>query len=279
MTSSPQSTADFVFVSHAHFDHLCGVAPIARSTGATVVASPESARILRQDDVPEDQILMVTGGETVRCGPAASVSVLPALHSCLFAASDGDSAVECLGDLGISAQDRRSKLQGVFAGGFAWAAAPLAGAMKNMLDRSSINDGGQLAYLLRTGDGSVLFSGSAGYWPGIFAGLRPDVAFLALAGRTCPVSPTRDPRPASCWSRRRPRARERCASAITTPCCPGYREPTSPRRPPCLRPASPEATSGSNTRRPGPSSPRAGVGRTWRSPARRRAAMLWAPAI
>ena len=46
--------ADFVFVSHAHFDHLYGVAPIARSTGATVVASPESARILRQDGVPED---------------------------------------------------------------------------------------------------------------------------------------------------------------------------------------------------------------------------------
>ena len=53
--------ADFLFVSHAHFDHLYGVAPIARSTGATVVASPESARILRQDGVPDEQLLMVTG--------------------------------------------------------------------------------------------------------------------------------------------------------------------------------------------------------------------------
>jgi len=42
---------------------------------------------------------------------------------------------------------------------------------------------GQLAYLLQTGDRSALFSGSSGYWPGIFADLRPDVAFLALAGR------------------------------------------------------------------------------------------------
>jgi L-ascorbate metabolism protein UlaG (beta-lactamase superfamily) len=175
--------ADFVFVSHAHFDHLYGVAPIARSTGATVVASPESARVLRQDGVPEDQILMVTGGETVSCGPAASVRVLPALHSCLFAASDLDSAAECLGDLGVSAQDRRSRAQGIFAGGLSWAPDPVAQAMKTMLDHSSAHDGGQLAYLLQTPGGSALFSGSSGYWPGIFAGLRPDVAFLALAGR------------------------------------------------------------------------------------------------
>ena len=114
--------ADFVFVSHAHFDHLYGVAPIARSTGATVVASPESARVLRQDGIPEGQILMVTGGETVSCGPAASVRVLPALHSCLFAASDLDSAAECRGDLGISAQDRWSKAHGIFTSGFPWAA-------------------------------------------------------------------------------------------------------------------------------------------------------------
>jgi L-ascorbate metabolism protein UlaG (beta-lactamase superfamily) len=59
----------------------------------------------------------------------------------------------------------------------------LSEAMKNMLDHSSMHDGGQLAYVLQTEDGSALFSGSSGYWPGIFAGLRPDVAFLALAGR------------------------------------------------------------------------------------------------
>jgi L-ascorbate metabolism protein UlaG (beta-lactamase superfamily) len=175
--------ADFVFVSHAHFDHLYGVAPIARSTGAMVVASPESARVLRQDGVPEDQILMVTGGETVRCGATATVRVLPALHSCLFAAADSDSAAACLGDLGVSAQDRWEKVRGTFSGGFGWAAAPVGEAMQNMLGHSSIHDGGQLAFLLQTADGSALFSGSSGYWPGIFAGLRPDVAFLALAGR------------------------------------------------------------------------------------------------
>jgi L-ascorbate metabolism protein UlaG (beta-lactamase superfamily) len=173
--------ADFVFVSHAHFDHLYGVAPIARATGATVVASPESARVLRQDGVPEGQLLIVTGGETVRCGPAASVRVLPALHSCLFAASDPDSAVACLGDLGISAQERWAKVQGMLDPGSS--PAPVAEALTNMRAHSSARDGGQLAFLLQTADGTALFSGSSGYWPGIFAGLRPDVAFLALAGR------------------------------------------------------------------------------------------------
>ena len=137
--------ADFVFVSHAHFDHLYGVAPIARSTGATVVASPESARILRLDGVPDEQLLMVTGGETVRCGPGASVRVLPALHSCLFAAADSDSAVACLGDLGISAQDRWLQVRSALSGGFGRAPAPVAEAMKTMLDHSSMHDGGQLA--------------------------------------------------------------------------------------------------------------------------------------
>ena len=175
--------ADFVFVSHAHFDHLYGVAPIARATGATVVASPESARILRQDGIPDEQLLPVTGGETVRCGPSVSVRVLPSLHSCLFAAADANSGVACLGDLGVSAQDRWRQVRGTLAGDFSWAPPAIAAAMRTMLDHSSAHDGGQLAYLLQTPDGTALFSGSSGYWPGIVAGLRPDTAFLALAGR------------------------------------------------------------------------------------------------
>jgi len=197
--------ADFVFVSHAHFDHLYGVAPIARATGATVVASPESARILRRDGVPDEQLLMVTGGETVRLGPAASVRVLPAQHSCLFAAADSDSAVECLGDLGISAQDRWLQVRSTLSGGFPWAPAPVAEAIQSMLDHSSMHDGGQLAFVLQTEDGSALFSGSSGYWPGIFAGCdRTPRSWPWPAGPTCPASPTRGHRPASCSSRWRP---------------------------------------------------------------------------
>ncbi len=174
--------ADFVFVSHAHFDHLCGADAVALRTGATVVGSPESARYLRAGGVPDTQLLVVTGGETVDCGHGVAVRVLPGLHSCLFASSDFDSGIDCVGDLGVSAQARVAAVDRLFAT-VDQVPEPAGSALVSMLDRSSIHDGGQLAFLLTTGSGSVLVSGSAGYWRGIFAGLRPDVALLSVAGR------------------------------------------------------------------------------------------------
>ncbi len=52
-----------------------------------------------------------------------------------------------------------------------------------MNEACSRHDGGQLAYLLTTAGRSLLVSASAGYWRGIFEGLRPDVALLSLGGR------------------------------------------------------------------------------------------------
>jgi L-ascorbate metabolism protein UlaG (beta-lactamase superfamily) len=175
-------SADYVFVSHSHFDHLYGADVLALGAGATVVASPESARCLREAGVPEQQLLVVTGGETVHCGPSTKVRVLPALHACLFAHSDSDTSVPCLGDLDVSAQDRAATIRRLFAGMDA-APAPAGPALVAMNDKCSRHDGGQLAYLLVTGGGSLLVSGSAGYWRGIFSGLRPDVALLSLGGR------------------------------------------------------------------------------------------------
>lgn len=182
LSTNDVDVADFVFVSHAHFDHVCGVDIVARRTGAVVVASPESAVCLRRNGVPEDQLLVVTGGETVDCGHGVRVRVLPALHACLFAASDPNSGVECLGDLGVSAQDRAAKVAGLFDAA-AGAPGPAGPALREMLGRSSAHDGGQLAFLLTDGTGAVLVSGSAGYWRGLFAGLRPDVALLSVGGR------------------------------------------------------------------------------------------------
>ena len=174
--------AEFVFVSHAHFDHLYGAEAIATRTGATVVCSPESARCLRVAGVPETQLLVVTGGETVRCGPTTTVRVLPSLHSCLFAHSEVDTALPCLGDLDLSAQTRAAKVADLFSL-LASAPAPAGPALVAMNEQCSRHDGGQLAYLVVTPRGSMLVSGSAGYWRGIFDGLRPDVALLSLGGR------------------------------------------------------------------------------------------------
>ena len=182
LTTSEVGQADFVFVSHAHFDHLYGADALALGAGATVVASPESARCLRNVGVPEEQLLVVTGGETVDCGRSAKVRVLPSLHACLFAQAASDCSVPCLGDLDVSAQTRAQKVRGLFAG-MEGIESPAGQALREMNARCSAHDGGQLAYLLTTPGGSLLVSGSAGYWSGIFAGLRPDVALLSLAGR------------------------------------------------------------------------------------------------
>lgn len=174
--------ADFLFISHAHFDHVLGAGRIALATGATVVGNHEVAHLMADDGVPEEQVLAVSGGEAVDCGNGVAVRVLPALHSCLFAASGADSGAACLGDLGISAQERKLRTEGLF------------GLLPTLSDRTqayfrdheghaSPRDGVQLAYVLETRHGSLLVSASSGYWRGIFATERPDVAILAAAGR------------------------------------------------------------------------------------------------
>ena len=183
LSTAAVDKADYVFISHAHFDHLYGAEPIARATGATVVCSPESARCLRASGIPDERLLVVTGGETVHCGPHTRVKVLPALHSCLFAHSESDTSIACLGDLDVSAQERSAKVAGLFKGMESISSSRAGQALIEMNETCSRHDGGQLAYLLTTAGGAVLVSGSAGYWRGIFDGLRPDLALLSLGGR------------------------------------------------------------------------------------------------
>ncbi len=174
--------ADFVFVSHAHFDHMLGVDTIAKATGATVVCSYEVARVLRANDVPESQILAVSGGEPVDCGHGVRVRPYPSLHSCLFAAASHESHTECIGDLDITAQDRAARVEALFEL-FPSLGPELAQWFDGTTAHCSSRDGGQLAYLLETPDGSVFVNASSGYWSGIVSDLQPDVAVLALTGR------------------------------------------------------------------------------------------------
>ncbi|KAF2150955.1 Metallo-hydrolase/oxidoreductase [Myriangium duriaei CBS 260.36] len=57
--------ADYIFISHAHFDHLPGADRLAKQTGAIVIANGEAITCLREAGVPEDQLLPVAGGERI----------------------------------------------------------------------------------------------------------------------------------------------------------------------------------------------------------------------
>ncbi|KAF9870753.1 xylosidase arabinofuranosidase [Colletotrichum karsti] len=57
--------ADYIFISHAHFDHLPGADRIAKKTGAMVIANGEAINLLRSAGVHESQLLPVAGGERI----------------------------------------------------------------------------------------------------------------------------------------------------------------------------------------------------------------------
>ncbi|KAK7966932.1 uncharacterized protein PG986_001209 [Apiospora aurea] len=57
--------ADYIFISHAHLDHLPGADRIAIKTGAIVIANCEAINCLRDAGVPEEQLFPVQGGERI----------------------------------------------------------------------------------------------------------------------------------------------------------------------------------------------------------------------
>jgi L-ascorbate metabolism protein UlaG (beta-lactamase superfamily) len=69
------SKAEAIFVSHAHFDHISDIGPVARQTGA-----PLTAEIAKKLGAPESQIVVAKGGETMKFGDA-TVEIALAQHS------------------------------------------------------------------------------------------------------------------------------------------------------------------------------------------------------
>src|SRR5438874_13533096 len=58
--------SDFVLVGHSHFEHLAGAEVIAANTGARIIGSNESWRVMRERGVPKEQLLPSQGGERHR---------------------------------------------------------------------------------------------------------------------------------------------------------------------------------------------------------------------
>jgi L-ascorbate metabolism protein UlaG (beta-lactamase superfamily) len=174
--------ADWIVIGHSHFDHLWGAERIARRTGATIIGSHESVRVMEAAGVPLDQLMPVAGGERIRLSDDTTVNVFPSLHSCVWSHLGMIPADEvCLGDIGVTHQERLARFAGL--GKFISSLGEETRAHLRESDQRPRGDGGALVYLFETPRGSLLYQDTSGHWSGILHDLRADVAILAAAGR------------------------------------------------------------------------------------------------
>jgi L-ascorbate metabolism protein UlaG (beta-lactamase superfamily) len=139
--------ADFVVVTHAHYDHIFDVPYIAERTGATVIGSESTANILRAYGIAERQLITVRGGEDYQFN-GFSLRVIPSLHSPL---------------------DHKHY--------FSSQSAPPG--MKAPLTLQQLHpEGGTFAYLIRIGAHEILAFGGMNYIERELEGLRPDVVLV-----------------------------------------------------------------------------------------------------
>jgi L-ascorbate metabolism protein UlaG (beta-lactamase superfamily) len=139
--------ADFVLVTHAHYDHIFDVPYIAERTGATVIGSESTANILRAYGIAEQHLITVRGGEDYQFN-GFSLRVIPSLHSPL---------------------DHKHY--------FSSQSAPPG--MKAPLTLQQMHpEGGTLAYLIRIGSHEILAFGGMNYIERELEGLRPDVVLV-----------------------------------------------------------------------------------------------------
>ena len=182
LSASDIDECDWIVVGHSHFDHLWGAETIALATGASVIGSYETVRIMAEQGVPDAQLYPVAGGESVELGDDISVSVYPSQHSCVWSHTGmGQTDEVCIGDLGVTYQEQRER----FAKLMEWFETLGEDAMEHMRisNQGARGDGGALVYLFDTPEGSLLYQDTSGHWSGVLHDLRPDVAILAAAGR------------------------------------------------------------------------------------------------
>jgi L-ascorbate metabolism protein UlaG (beta-lactamase superfamily) len=173
---------DWIVVGHSHFDHLYGAERILANTGARLIGSYETVRVLEGAGIPLDRMILVAGGETVDLGNDVRVTVYPSQHSCVWSHGQMSQADEvCIGDLGLTLQEQQKR--------FAALAAHFAELGRDTVrhiaagTQGARGDGGALVFLFETPDGSLLYQDTSGHWSGVLRDLRPDVAILAAAGR------------------------------------------------------------------------------------------------
>jgi L-ascorbate metabolism protein UlaG (beta-lactamase superfamily) len=143
--------ADFVLVSHTHYDHVLDVPYIALKTHATVIGTESTQNVMRAYDVPEQQLITVRGGEDYEFG-TFSLKVIPSLHSPL---------------------DHKHY----------YSSAKTPEGLKAPLTLEQMHpEGGTLAYLIRFRGHQILAFGGMNYIEREIDGLQPDVVLVGAAG-------------------------------------------------------------------------------------------------
>lgn len=141
-------SADYILLSHSHFNHCMDVPYIAKKTGAVVIGSESTANVAQNGGVKEEQTIVVKGGEDLAFGEL-SLKVIPSLHSPL--------SCKLYRDFGTVPRQ------------------------SSALTLDEYVEGGTLAYLLRFAGREILLFGSMNYIERELMGLRPDIALVASA--------------------------------------------------------------------------------------------------
>jgi L-ascorbate metabolism protein UlaG (beta-lactamase superfamily) len=187
LSAKEVTRADFVLVGHSHFDHLAGAEVIAANTGAVIIGSNESCRVMRERGVPEAQLKPSQGGERYRLAEGVTVRVFPSLHACTWVLSDAGCGEEEHGHTGLT-QDERAAVPGGLVQRiteFVTSGTEEGRAVMQHIQSSagSLNDGGPLVYLIETPEGSIFFQDTSGCWTGVLSQVRADTAILAASAR------------------------------------------------------------------------------------------------
>lgn len=145
------SHAQFILVTHTHYDHVLDVPQIALKTAATVIGTESTENVMRAYNVPEEHLITVRGGEDYEFG-TFSLKVIPSLHSPL----DGKHY--------FSSETAPRNLK-----------APLT--LQQMHP-----EGGTLIYLIRLDGHQILAFGGNNYIERELVGLEPDVVLVGAGG-------------------------------------------------------------------------------------------------
>ncbi len=143
--------ADYILITHGHSDHALDAGYIARRTGATIIGHETAANLARAEQVPEQHLITVIGGEDYEFG-AFSLKVIPNIHSAL------DQKHYYNNGRGITGNAPRG--------------------LRAPLRYADFVEGGNIAYLLRMAGHEVLIMGSMNYIEREMVGLRPDIALV-----------------------------------------------------------------------------------------------------